>query len=65
MFIAWEQRFAFFDTLDAMQFWRGNGDAARIIDMWTHQYASAEDPVHDRLSDIHDRDGSGGCGDRS
>lgn len=45
MFIAWEQRRMFIDTLDALAWERAPQDCSRIPAMWEHQFASRFDPV--------------------
>jgi hypothetical protein len=49
MFIAWQQRVAFEDTIKAMAWERGATDHHRIPALWVHQFASPEDPVHDQV----------------
>jgi hypothetical protein len=45
MFIAWDQRRLFEDTLAAMGWQRGQSDHHRIPVLWSYQYASEHDKV--------------------
>lgn len=45
LFIAWDQRALFKDTLDACVWESAPGDVYRIVNLWEHIFASRLDPV--------------------